>query len=153
MKRYLFFKDKNIFSKLVDGRAGEGNGWGWLAEGGEGKGEKWWSLTRTLQLNTQIDDTLSYEAIVDSSLTFTQLYIYVYVGEYIYIYFAFLFVSNKGQNSWTDQAQFLCCTSLHPRERLWMLKISKMWIHKEFIFVKFYKSTNSNIVWRENAYR
>ena len=59
---------------------------------------------RTRQLKTQIDDTPSYEAIVDSCLTclytfIAAIYIYIYVGECIYALLFSLFVSHKGQNS------------------------------------------------------
>jgi len=50
-----------------------------------------------------------------------------------------LFVSNKRQNGWTDQAQILCGTSRVPREGLWMIKISNIWLHQNSIFIKFLK--------------
>jgi len=48
----------------------------------------------------------------------------------VYIYFACLsvslFVSNKGQNDWTDRAQIFCGTSCDPMEGLWMIEFTKI---------------------------
>ena len=62
----------------------------------------------------------------------------------LYIYFACLlsvrmFVSNKRQNGWTERTQILCGTSRGPREGLWMIKISKLYLHQNWIFIKFLK--------------
>ena len=51
-----------------------------------------------------------------------------------------LFVSNKRQNSWTDKAQILCGTSYFPREGLWIIKISKICLHQNSIFIKILKT-------------
>ena len=48
-----------------------------------------------------------------------------------------LFVSNKRQNGWTDRAQIFCGTSCDPREGLWMIKFSKIWIYQNLIFENF----------------
>ena len=53
--------------------------------------------------------------------------------------FVCLFVSNKRQNGWTDQAQILCGTSRGPREGLWMIKISNICLHQNWIFINFLK--------------
>ena len=44
-----------------------------------------------------------------------------------------LFVSNK--------RQILCGTSHNPREGLWIIKISKINLHQNSIFIKFKNST------------
>ena len=49
-----------------------------------------------------------------------------------------LFVSNKLQNYWTDRAQILCMISHDPKESLWMIKISKISLQQNLIFVKFW---------------
>ena len=50
-----------------------------------------------------------------------------------------LFVSNKRQNGWTDRAQIFCGTSRDPREGLWIIKISNIWLHQNSIVIKFFK--------------
>ena len=52
-----------------------------------------------------------------------------------------LFVSNKRQNSWTNQAQILFGTSHDPWEGLWMINISKISLQQNLIVIKFWKST------------
>ena len=51
-----------------------------------------------------------------------------------YIYFACRFVC---QNGWTDQTRIFCGTSRDPMGDLWMIKISKICIHQNSIFIKF----------------
>ena len=53
----------------------------------------------------------------------------------------FVVVSNKRQNGWTDRAQILCGTSHDHREGLWMIKISKICLQQNSIFIRFWKST------------
>ena len=47
------------------------------------------------------------------------------------------FVSNKRQNGWTNRAQILWGTSRDSREGLWMIKISKLCLNQNLIFIKF----------------
>ena len=52
------------------------------------------------------------------------------------MYSACLFVSNKRQNGWTDRDQIFC-ESLHdPGEGLWMIRISKIRLQQNSIFIK-----------------
>ena len=46
--------------------------------------------------------------------------------------FVCLFLSNERQNGWTDRDQILYGTSRDPREGLWMIKISKIWLSLNF---------------------
>ena len=50
-----------------------------------------------------------------------------------------VYVSNKRQNDYTDLTQMLYGTTHDPREGLWMLKITKNFVQKFLIFVKFWK--------------
>ena len=50
-----------------------------------------------------------------------------------------LFVSNKRQNGWTDRAQIFCRTSRDHREGLWIIRISKICLHKNSILMNFLK--------------
>ena len=38
---------------------------------------------------------------------------------------------------WINRAQILCGSSHHPREGLWMIKISKISLQQNSIFIKF----------------
>ena len=70
----------------------------------------------------------------------------ILVGTYIFnIYFACLYVClnpKKRQNGWTDRARILRVTSHYPKEGLWMIKNKKISLPHNFIFIKFWKSTN-----------
>ena len=59
--------------------------------------------------------------------------------------FVCLFISDKGQNGWTDRAQILCVTSRDPRECIWMIKVLKICVLKFFIFVKFWKCAKNTM--------
>ena len=61
-----------------------------------------------------------------------------------------MFVSNKRQNSWTDQAQILCETSCGHREGLWMIKISNICLHQNSIYIKFLKILKIHEIFCEN---
>ena len=70
--------------------------------------------------------------------------IYVFICNlsiYILCLSVCLFVSNKRQHGWTDQALILCGTLHDPREGLWMIKISKISLQQQLIFIKFWKTT------------
>ena len=52
------------------------------------------------------------------------------------MYSACLFVSNKRQNGWTDRDQILCERLHDPGEGLWMIRISKIRLQQNSIFIK-----------------
>ena len=61
------------------------------------------------------------------------------------IYFAYcvsvdMFVSNKRQKCWNNQAQILCDTLPHPRDGLWVLKITKFVFKSFWFLLKFLKA-------------
>ena len=61
-----------------------------------------------------------------------------------------LFVSNKRQNGWTDRAQIFCGTSRDPREGLWKIKISNIYLHQNSIVIKFLKILKIREIFCEN---
>ena len=61
------------------------------------------------------------------------------VSIYIYLLVC-LSVSNKRQNCWTHRDQILCGTPHDPRESFCMIKISKISLQQNSIFIKFWKS-------------
>ena len=63
-----------------------------------------------------------------------------------------LFISNKRQNGWTDRAQIFCGTSRDPREGLWMIKISNICLHQNWIFIKFLKILKIPEIFCENPW-
>ena len=52
------------------------------------------------------------------------------------------FESNIRQNGWSNWAQFSCGTWHDPRYGLWMIKMSKISLHQNSIFMKLWKSRN-----------
>ena len=64
--------------------------------------------------------------------------------------FVCLFVSNKRQNGWTDRAQIFCGTSRDHREGLWMIKISNICLHQNWIFINFLKILKIHEIFCEN---
>ena len=71
------------------------------------------------------------------NILFKTINIYIYI--LLVCLSVCLFVSNKRQNGWIDRAQALCENSCGPREGLWMIKISKICLHQNSIFIKFLK--------------
>ena len=59
----------------------------------------------------------------------------------IYAPLVYLLLSNTRQNGWTDRVQSLCGTSHDPRVGLWIIKISKINLQQNSMFIKFWKST------------
>ena len=81
---------------------------------------------------------------------FVDQHLYINLACLSVMVFVCLFVSNKRQNGWTDRAQSFCGTSRSPREGLWMIKISNIYLHQNSIFIKFLKILKIHEIFCEN---